>query len=76
MKAHEEIVEFIANGPSVDNLANFQASTAARERVGFLIHKEKTDGLTPEEKHELDDFLQLEHLMVLIKARARGNLER
>jgi hypothetical protein len=31
-------------------------------------------GLTPEESSELDHYLQLEHLMRLAKARARGRL--
>ena len=74
MKAYEEIVEFIAAGPSASSLANFQASAQAKERVEFLIRKEKNVGLMPEEKLELDDFLQLEHLMRLVKAQARQNL--
>ena len=74
MKAYEEIVEFIATGPSVGHIANFQASPETKQRVGFLLRKEKTEELTPEEKRELDDFMQLEHLMVLVKARARRNL--
>src|SRR2546426_9503659 len=74
MKAYEEIVEFIAGGPSVSNVANFQASAQAKERVEFLIRKEKTEGLSPEEKMELEDFMQLEHLMRLVKARAHRHL--
>ena len=74
MKPYEEIVELIAAGPSISNLANFKASPEASDRVELLIHKEKTDGLTPEEKLELDDFMQLEHLMRLVKARARRHL--
>jgi hypothetical protein len=74
MKAHEEVIEFIAGGPSIRNVADFQASAEARARVESLIRKEKTDGLTPGEKTELDDFMALEHLMRLAKARARGHL--
>ena len=74
MKAHEEIIKFIAAGPSVSNLASFKASPETQQRVESLIRKEKTDGLTPDEKLELDDFMQLEHLMTLVKARARKNL--
>lgn len=36
-----------------------------------LIHKEKDTGLLPEEAGELDDYLKLEHLMRMAKARAR-----
>ena len=71
MKAHEEVVEFIARGPSTRSVADFRASSEARERVALLIRKEKTDGLTLEEKTELDDFAALESMMNLAKARAR-----
>jgi len=54
------------------HLANFEASSETKARVAHLIYKEKTAGLEPEEKAELDDVMQLEHLMRLVKARARG----
>ena len=71
MKPYEEVVEFIARGPSARNVAEFQASPEAKARVASLVRKEKTDGLTPEEKSELDDFAALESMMNLAKARAR-----
>jgi hypothetical protein len=74
MKAYEEIVDWIAAGPSVSQVANFQASSAVKDRVANLIHKEKTAGLLPEEKSELDHYEQLEHIMRLAKARARHRL--
>lgn len=70
MKAYEEVLEFIAAGPSSNALADFQASPQSKERVFALIRKEKNEGLTPEEKAELDDCMQIEHLMNLVKARA------
>jgi hypothetical protein len=36
-----------------------------------LLQRQKTGELLPQEEAELDDYLQLEHLMRLIKARAR-----
>ena len=70
MKAYEEVIEFIAAGPSSSALADFQASPQSKERIAALIRKEKNEGLTPEEKTELDDCVQVEHLMILVKARA------
>ena len=43
-------------------------------RVGELIRREKSDGLTAEETAELDHYMQLEHLMRLAKARERRNV--
>ena len=69
--AYLELVDFIASGPSRSEVAKFQASDIAKARVADLIRREKTEGLSEEEKEELEQFLQLEHLMRLAKARAR-----
>jgi hypothetical protein len=55
-------------------VASFTASDKTKQRVAELLQREKTTGLCPEETAELKDFLQLEHLMRLAKARARQHL--
>jgi len=74
MRAYEEVIEFIAAGTSPSSVIAFQPSEAAKRRVADLIYREKTTGLTPTEKSELDHYMQLEHLMRLAKARARRHL--
>jgi hypothetical protein len=74
MNAYEEIVDFIAGGPSVRSVADFQASRETQTRVRDLIRKEKNEGLTGSEKAELDNYMVLEHIMRLVKAKARGHL--
>jgi hypothetical protein len=49
-------------------------SDEAKARVADLIFREKTDGLSADEKSELDHYLQIEHLMRLAKARAHHYL--
>ncbi len=71
-KAYDEIVEFIASGSTPESLLQFQPSEESRQRVHELIRKEKSEGLLPEEKAELDDYLKLEHLMRMAKARAKA----
>jgi hypothetical protein len=70
MRAYEEVIEFIAAGPSPDRIISFQPSEAAKQRVASLIELEKTTGLSPEEESELEHYLQLEHIMRMAKARA------
>ncbi len=70
MRAADEVVEFIAREISPDALANFRPSEATRQRVWGLVHKEKDEGLTPDEECELDEYERLEHLLIL--ARAKG----
>jgi hypothetical protein len=74
IRAYDELVDFIAAGPSSESVASFQPSEASRQQVLDLLAREKSTGLTPEETSELDYYLQIEHLMRLAKARARRHL--
>ena len=69
--AYAEIIDFIASGTTPSSVISFQASEETKDRVADLIYREKTTGLTTEESSELNDYLQLEHIMRLAKARAR-----
>jgi hypothetical protein len=76
MNAYEEVIDWIAAGRSSQELAHYQASTAAKEPVALLLRKEKTEGLLPDEKSELDHYSQLEHIMRLAKVRALQHLSK
>jgi hypothetical protein len=72
--AYDELVDFIAGGTSPSSLVRFQASQATKDRVEELIRREKAKELSPDERSELDNYLQLEHVLRLAKARARTRL--
>ena len=74
MKAYEEVIDFIASGPTPGAIISFRPSQDANERIALLIEREKAASLSPEEKTELDHYLELEHIMRLAKARARQRL--
>ena len=65
IRAYDELVDFIAHGSTPEDVANFTASKETKDQVAELIHKEKGEGLTPEEAAELDYFVKLEHVMRL-----------
>lgn len=71
---YDEIVEFIAGGTTPESVVAFRPSEAARERVADLIRRQKGEGLSPDETAELNNYLLLEHVMRLVKARARQRL--
>ena len=73
VRAFDEIADFFASKAPAD-LIEFRPSKDTSDRVEYLVFKEKTEGLTPEEKHELDTFMVLEHIMRLAKAKARKHL--
>jgi hypothetical protein len=71
--AYDEIVDFIAAANPAAVVA-FEASQATKDHVAGLIHRQKTIGLAPDEEAELKQYLNLEHIMRLAKARARSRL--
>ncbi len=71
MRAADEIIEFLAREIPSASLVGFRPSEDTKRRVWQLVEKEKEEGLTPDEKCELDDYERLEHLLILAKAKAR-----
>jgi hypothetical protein len=70
MNVGDEILNFLVQHIPAQALADFRVSDGARQRVWSLITQEKESGLLPPKKVELEDFLKLEHLVVLAKAKA------
>lgn len=70
-KAYDEIIDLFARGPTPTAILGFRPSEQSQERARLLLHKLKSGELTEEEAAELERLGQLEHLMQLVKARAR-----
>jgi hypothetical protein len=66
-----EIIDFIAAGTTPRTVADFRPSMEAQQRLADLLQREEAIGLTPEEKAEVDHFMNLEHILRMAKARAR-----
>lgn len=73
-RVYEEIIDRIALSTGPKDIVSFRASDATNERVADLVRKEKDASLTAEEKSELEEYLRLEHIMRMVKARARLHL--
>jgi hypothetical protein len=67
----KELADFLASGPSPKQLLKFRPSKAVQRRARELLARLKDDRITDEEKFELDQFVQAELLMRLVKARIR-----
>ena len=68
---YHEIIEFIAAGTTPEEVANFHPSPYAQRRIADLLEREREQHLSPEEKAELDHFMELEHILRMAKAKAR-----
>ena len=70
-KAYKETIDFSAGRNTPEAVVAFKPSETAQARVSDLLARERSEGLSVEEKSELDHCEQLEHSMRLAKARAR-----
>jgi hypothetical protein len=69
--AYEEIIDFIAGGTTPETVLAFHPSHGVQQRVTELIERSRDGRISSEERSELEDYLQLEHIMIMAKARAR-----
>ena len=53
----------------------FRPSEAVQERDAALVERSKDGTISPGEQSELEDYLQLEHIMIMAKARARQHTQ-
>lgn len=67
---YTEILDFLASQPSHQDILAFKVSPEAQARLRELLDRSRDGLLTEAETQELDDYQQLEHLMILLKARA------
>jgi hypothetical protein len=74
-RAYDEIIDFFARGTSSTDVLSYRPSREAQERVSYLLAKNRSDGLTPDEAAELERFGELEHFMQAVKARAHQYVE-
>ena len=74
-RAYSEVVEFFASGPRPVEIIKFRPSAETQEHVRELLAKNASDSLTVEEQAELNVYSNLEHIMRLVKARARMHIK-
>jgi hypothetical protein len=73
-QAYDEILDFLAAGTTAESIAAFRPSEGAQARVRELVERRTESKITPAEDEELEEYLRLEHLMIMAKARAQVRL--
>jgi len=74
-QSYDEILDFIASGTTPESVVAFRPTQAATQRVEDLLARNRDGVISSQEQVELDDYLQLEHLLILAKSRARQKLQ-
>ena len=71
----EEVLAFLLSAPTPQHIVDFHASEAAQERLRYLLDANRQGTLGPEERAELDEASQMNHFVMLLKAKAHQAIQ-
>ena len=71
----EEVLDFLMTAPTPQQIIDFHASALAQERLRYLLDANRQGVLSSQERVELDEASQWNHLVVLMKAKAHKVLQ-
>ncbi len=74
IRVYDEMIDFITSAPRPEEIVSFTPSKKAEQRLEYLQFKRREEGLTEEELHELEQFVLIEHIMRMAKAKAKQRL--
>ncbi|MEQ8676188.1 MAG: hypothetical protein RLP44_09875 [Aggregatilineales bacterium] len=67
----DEVIDFLTSSPSPEQIIEFEPSARLSTRLHYLLDQNQADEITSEEQSELDEFLQMNHFVNMLKIRAR-----
>lgn len=70
----DEITDFLASSPTSAQIVAYKPSALLDERLHELLDKQSEDELSESESAELDEFMQMNHFLTILKAKTRLNL--
>ena len=73
-RVYGEVLDFLSRGVTPEQLLAFRPSESQQAWLRALLEKNSAGTLSERDEAELDLYERLEHLMIMLKARARQNL--
>lgn len=68
------VTDFLGSGPSLDEIAAYRLPQELQERASMLLEKNRAGNLSDDERAETGEFRQIDHLLTLVKAKAKLRL--
>lgn len=73
---YNDLLDYLIEKATPAEILAFQPSDQAQARAELLLERSSEGTLTPEERAELDQMLQVDRLVSVLKARALAALNR
>ena len=67
---YQEVSDFLVSRPSLEMLADYKVSPAIQNHIDSLLEKNMEDGLSADERLELEKILAVSHVLTLAKTKA------
>jgi len=67
---YSELADFLVSQPTLEEIAAYKISSAVQQHLDNLLEKNRNEGLSPDERLELEKILAVSHMMTLAKTRA------
>jgi hypothetical protein len=71
----DEVLAFLLTAPTPRQIVDFHASEEAQNRLRVLLEANRQGTLNPAERAELDEANQINHFVMLLKAKAQQALQ-
>lgn len=72
-EVYRYILEFLASNPSPQAILSFKPTPQMQKRINELLEKNRTGQITPTESAELEEYVRIDDLLSLLKARTLKN---
>ena len=69
-ETYRYVLQFLIKQPSPKEVVEFEPTAEMQERASLLLQKNREGTLTPVEQKELDEYVRINHLVTMLKARA------
>jgi hypothetical protein len=69
------VTDFLGAAPTLQQIADYRLPDELQMRAHDLLEKNREGSLTDEERAEMEEFRQIDHLLTLVKAKARLKLK-
>lgn len=69
------VTDFLGSAPMLEEIAAYRLPDEFQTRAHNLLEKNRQGILSPEERSEMEEFRQIDHILALVKAKARLKLK-
>lgn len=69
------VTDFLGSAPSLEEIADYRLPEDLQNRAHELLDKNREGTLSEAERAEMEEFRQIDHLLTLIKVKAKLKLK-